>query len=382
MSVEKIGRKSGTVWRVRWRDDAGRPHSKVCGSKRDADAYDADIKRRKRVGDLAHLDAGRQTVEQFAAGDWWQMHAMVNLTGATRRTYAAMFDTHLLPRVGALRLRDVTPEVVARLRADLAASGVGDSAARKALFLLQGIFTQAVAWGQVGPSNPVIGVRKPSGRRKRQVVVLPPATIEAMRADLRGRGQLRDATLVAVLAYAGVRPGEALALRWADVRERVLRVERATADGAVKETKTGTTRTVRLLAPLVADLGEWRLANGRPDGGALVFPTQGGGVWRLHDWKNWSRRVYSPASARAGATHTRPYDLRHSFCSLLIHEGLSLVEVARQAGHQPSMTLDTYGHVITELEGGERLPAEDAIRAARQAHVSEKCPPEVEVAAG
>ena len=37
----------------------------------------------------------------------------------------------------------------------------------------------------------------------------------------------------------------------------------------------------------------------------------------------------------------RPYDLRHAFCSLLIAEGLSVVEVARQAGHAPTMTLDT-----------------------------------------
>lgn len=380
MSVERVARKGGNVWRARWRDERGE-RSHVCGSKRDAEAFDTEVKRRKRMGDLAHLDAGRQTVEQFASGDWWQLHAKVNLTEATRRTYATIFDVHLLPRVGPMRLRDVTPEVVARLRADLAASGVGDSAARKALFLLQGIFTCAVAWGHVR-TNPVAAVRKPSGRRKRAVIVLSPSTVEAMRADLRREGRLRDAALIAVLAYSGVRPGEALALRWGDVRERVLRIERATADGAVKGTKTGTARTVRLLTPLAADLRELRLAEGRPSDDALVFPAPHGGLWRGHDWKNWHRRVYAPASERAGAAGTRPYDLRHSFCSLLIHEGLSVVEVARQAGHQPSMTLDTYGHVIAELEGGERMSSEDAIKAARQAHVSEKCPSDAEAAAG
>jgi hypothetical protein len=72
----------------------------------------------------------------------------------------------------------------------------------------------------------------------------------------------------------------------------------------------------------------------------------------------------------------RPYDLRHAFCSLLIAEGLSVVEVARQAGHAPTMTLDTYAHVMADLDGSERVPAEAAIRTARAAAVSVLCPPQ------
>jgi integrase len=380
MSVEKVTRKGADVWRVRWRDDAGSPHSKVCGTKRDADAFDAEVKRRKRMGDLAHLDAGRQTVAEFAQ-EWWRLYAVINVTERTRRGYAAMFDAHLLNRVGGMRLRDVTPEVIAGLRADLEKGGVGPSATRKALFLLQGMFTQAVAWGHVR-TNPVAVVKKPSGKRARPIVVLSPTTVEAMRSDLRNTGRLRDATLVSLLAYAGLRPSEALGLGWGDVRERIIRVERAAADGKLKGTKTNTARSVRLLAPLAADLGEWKLACGRPCDDVLVFPSHDGGLWRDHDWKNWNRRVYRPTSTRAGAKGSRAYDLRHSFCSLLIHEGKTVVEVAAQAGHAPSMTLDTYAHVIAELEGADMVSAESAIRSARDAQVSEKCPPDAHAATG
>jgi hypothetical protein len=62
----------------------------------------------------------------------------------------------------------------------------------------------------------------------------------------------------------------------------------------------------------------------------------------------------------------RPYDPRHAFCSLLIGESMSVVEVARQAGHAPTMTLATYAHPIADLDGGERMSAEAAIRAARE----------------
>jgi hypothetical protein len=69
----------------------------------------------------------------------------------------------------------------------------------------------------------------------------------------------------------------------------------------------------------------------------------------------------------------RPYDLRHSFVSLLIHEGRNVVDVARQAGHSPTMTLDVYAHVFDEFDPGERVSAEEEIRRARE-HVSELCP--------
>ena len=49
----------------------------------------------------------------------------------------------------------------------------------------------------------------------------------------------QDRTLVSVLAYAGLRPGEALGLRWGDVGERTILVERSVALGEVKETRRG-----------------------------------------------------------------------------------------------------------------------------------------------
>ena len=47
-----------------------------------------------------------------------------------------------------------------------------------------------------------------------------------------------------------------------------------------------------------------------------------------------------------GLDRLHPYDLRHSFVSLLFAEGRTVIEVARQAGHSATMALATYGHVI------------------------------------
>jgi integrase len=194
---------------------------------------------------------------------------------------------------------------------------------------------------------------------------MAPTVVERMRAHLLAAGDLRSATLVSVLAYAGVRPGETLALTFGDVRNRTILVERSASLGEIKETKTGRLRSVRLLPPLADDLSEWRAASGAPSDDALIFPSSSGGLWTRHDWKNWVRRRFRPAAAAAGVEGARPYDLRHSFCSLLLYEGRTIVEVARQAGHAPSMSLDTYQHVIDELDGAERVPADEQIRRAR-----------------
>lgn len=126
-------------------------------------------------------------------------------------------------------------------------------------------------------------------------------------------------------------------------------------------------RTVRLLAPLRADLAQLWIAAGRPADDELLFPTAADAPWPLHDWQNWRRRTFGAAVRALDLSGAVPYDLRHSFASLLIHEGLkSVVEIAGYFGHAPSVTLDTYAHVIEELRGAERIPADERIAKARR----------------
>jgi integrase len=363
VSIERFTNPSGqAVWRVRWRE-AGRNRSKVLGRKADAMAFDAEIRRRKRTGELGLLEASRQTLDAFAA-EWMEVYARPNLARSTLKTYAVVWDRHISPRLGGYELRQLSAEVCQRFAAELAADGVGPGARRKSLALLGGVLQRAVEWGRL-PGNPMRVVRKPSDGRKRAVRPFAPATVEAMRRYLLARGRLGDATLVSVLAYAGLRPGEALALAWAHVRRHTLLVERAVSDGVLKATKTGHTRSVRVLGPVGDDLAEWRRACDDPWDSALIFPAFDGRPWRRDTWQNWRRRVFTPAAAAAGLVGSRPYDLRHSAASLWLHEGRTIVEVATWMGHSGQMALSTYLHVMSDL-GDERVSAEAAIRRARE----------------
>jgi integrase len=66
-----------------------------------------------------------------------------------------------------------------------------------------------------------------------------------MRSRLLEQGRFRDATMVALLAYAGLRPQEALALQWRHVRERTLLVEHALSDGQAEEPRESSSAAYR-----------------------------------------------------------------------------------------------------------------------------------------
>jgi site-specific recombinase XerC len=82
-----------------------------------------------------------------------------------------MWNSHLLPGVGHLQLRQLTPGVVDQLKSGLRADGVGAPTIRKTLSLLQAMLRQAVAWDRLR-LNPVKQISKPKAPRQRAVVAL------------------------------------------------------------------------------------------------------------------------------------------------------------------------------------------------------------------
>ena len=363
MSVKR--RTDTGRWEVRWREGS-RNRSRSFRSKRDADAFWHEVERRKQMGQLATFTAGDQTLGELVE-QWWRDYAIPNLAENTRKTYGAVWHRHAFPRLADFKLRDLTTRELERFRAELAVEGVGEPTILKTLTMLQAVCTAAVRWDLM-QNNPVRNVAKPSQKPTRQVEPVHPVYVEALIGHFATSGRARDALMVSILAYAGLRPGELLALRWGHVGARSLRISSAVALGSEKTTKTGVARSVRLLAPLGRDLENYRDVFGPFPPDRLVFPSGfSGDLWQDDDWRNWRRRVFRPAAEAVGLSKPRPYDLRHSFVSLLIHEGVSIVEVAAQAGHSPQTCLSRYAHVFAEFDPTDRRPAADVIEEARAA---------------
>jgi integrase len=188
-------------------------------------------------------------------------------------------------------------------------------------------------------------------------------TVEMIRARLLGSGRHEEATFVSVMAYAGVRQAEALALKWREVADGKLEIRSSIITSGSEAARRLRERSVPLLEPLAEDLAEWHAACGSPDRG-WVF----GGL-RKRKWQEWVQGEFREAAKPAGEGRTRPHFLRHTFGALLIDEGTSLEEISRQMALSEHEALAQYAHLFEEasVEGRARVSASARIRQARAA---------------
>jgi integrase len=360
-----VHRKPNGRWEVRWRDGTRR-RGRTFERKTDAVNFIAYQRRRQQLGQAAVPDDVplREFVETY-----WRLHAVPNLAPSTRNYYLRAWTNHIMPRIGEEGVRQLTSKRLTRFRDELERAGVGAATTRKTLAIVQSILAFAVA-EELVEYNAAAAVRKPRYERQREPHIFLPAQVEEVRRKL---ADLRDRTLVSVLAYSGPRPEEVvLRLTWGDVGERTIRYV---------DTKRRRTRHTPLLAPLADDLREWYLASGRPEPTRPVFPAHDGGFWDSDDWRNWRTRVWQdeperprhdranpkPARKGCGPAGTRPRDLRSGFITLRVYEEIPLTQIAGEAGTSVRMIEQHYAGVIANWDG-RQVPAVDLIKAARRRH--------------
>jgi hypothetical protein len=165
------------------------------------------------------------------------------------------------------------------------------------------------------------------------------------------------------VAYAGLRPEEALALAWTHVRANTLLIERKLVRGELVQGQK-TRRTLRT-APCSHRWPRTSPPTRRRPTEAVWCPPPGRrGVARSRLPQLAKARLQS---SRRGLRPPRASPIRPAtqLASLLIHEGRPLMEIAGQLGHSVETLLRHYAHLIAEMAGQPSLPAEQAIRDAR-----------------
>lgn len=333
MSWEK---KPDGRYLVRWRDSAGRSRSKTVYRQRDAISLDGEMKRKRSMGELIAHERGDTTLAEFWA-IWKQDYGAVNVSTRTLAVYDRFWSGHIDPAIGHYRLNAISPERIVRLVAALNRT-LAPATTQRILGMLQGVLERAVEWRYI-QVNPCRGVKRPPAESRRGRA-LTPDQLAAICAELSPRSR----TVALVLAWTGLRPGELRALTWAALSSTHIRVEQAASNDVIGPTKTRRRRSVDLTPEARKTLLEWFMASGQPAASALIFPAATGGLWLDGAYSRWGQRRWRPAVARAGLPGIIPYDLRHTFASRLIDEGKSVIEVARQMGHTPTQTLETYAH--------------------------------------
>jgi len=336
--MASITKRENGKWRARYRDTAGKEHASHHARKVDAQRWVDDQSASLVTGSRADPSRGRVDFALVAAT--WATNP--SWAESTRARNAGILTRHVLPRWGSVPLARVTHEDAQVWVNGLVASGLAAGSVRKIAGVFSGILTTAVKGKRIRV-NPAEGLELPRQRLAKRRC-LGAAKVEALAEASDEWGDL-----VLVLAYTGLRIGEASALKVKNVD--MLR-KRLTIDESVTEVngklvwsapKDHQRRSVPFPEFLVADM------TGRIDGKGsddLLFQTNAGTPVRVRSMR---RDWFDLAAKVVGIEGLTPHELRHTAASLAVSAGANVLALQRMLGHEkPSTTLDVYSDLFDD----------------------------------
>jgi integrase len=397
MATRGRRRKDGTqAWLAHWREDNGRQRTRTFQTKSAALQWEAARRQEKDDGVLGIRTKSRETTLADWITTWWQLRHE-EWTLQTQIGYARVINKYLDPELGPIPLAQLTPGRVARMRDELLAAGEAPGPIGYAMSVLSSFLGSAVERDLL-TSNPCVSVRKPKtpSERIRKLKWPPdPEGVELIRAEfLRYRAPnsgawtaLRSATMTSVLAYAGLRTEELVALKLGafDRHARILKIEGVFAlEYREDDTKTHYQRIIELEDAPADDLELWIDTIGLEDPADWLFPPERGGEVHYFTHNNWAKRPWKRARSKVVADlraeggrealeladqlkEAMPRHLRSGYVSLLARAGYSDADIAEMSGHSVEVLRKHYMGALRRLRRMPRLEAGAQIGMARQA---------------
>jgi integrase len=318
-------------WQAQVRIKGHAARTKSFTSKRDAERWARQTEAELEASALRvdHRVLDRTTVRDVL--DRYRREVTVRKRGAASEN--KRLDLLLRQPWAARPLSKITPQTFSRYR-DERLRAVSAGTVIRDLGLLRAIFEVArLEWDIPLADNPVARVRKPtppSARDRR----LKPGELEALLNESNKSRNEWLRTGIQLAVETGMRRGEMLSLRWADICFD-------TATLMIPVTKTGHARRIPLSYAAVGLLTQRRTH--RDTGADLVFPVSANAFRQA--WERCKGRV---AVTRPTIRDLRFHDLRHEAVSRFFEMGLSVPEVALISGHRDPRMLFRYTHLRAE----------------------------------
>ncbi len=320
-------------------------------TKAEAKSFAATVEVDKMQGSYVAPSLGRITVGELAPD--WLRRKEADLKPSAYRPLETAWRVHVEPRWGSSRLTDIDLDAVEQWIADMGRTvtdrdgkvekrGSGATVVIRAYQVLASILDSAVKSRRI-PKNPARGVENLPRKRRKERVYLTHVQAQAV-AEASGD----YATLIYVLAYTGIRWGEAIGLRVKHLdllRKRLTVTENAVQVHSrmyVGTPKSHESRSVPIPQFLVVELAKRCEGKRRDD---LVFPGEDGHMTRPHTGSGWFDKAVSEAEIPRITIH----DLRHTAASLAVSAGVNVKALQRMLGHaSAAMTLDTYADLFDD----------------------------------
>jgi integrase len=238
---------------------------------------------------------------------------------------------HVLPPLGKMALDEITAEHVIALIARMRSDGYAVGTSNRVVMILRYMYNLAAKWKVPGVTqNPTRGIELGQEAQRNRFLSREEAQqlVDAITADENRTA----ANAILLLMLTGARRNEITQAKW----EHVLWNERKLL---VPLSKSGKPRWIALSTSAMSLLDSIPML----DGCDYIFPSPITGRPCPSLWFPW-RRI----RARAGLEDVRLHDLRHSFASFLVNEGVSLYVVQALLGHANARTTQRYAHLASD----------------------------------
>lgn len=323
----------------------------------------AEVKQKLKqaIGETQALDVTK--VGKYTVGEWMEVwfhdYAKIKVRPSSHQTYQGYIHNHIRPNIGDISLEKLTSldlqkfykKLLTTGRVDrVEAKGQPKGLSAKTVRNIHQILSSALKLAQeqrLTLTNPAEGCALPRVEHQ-EMKTLTTVQLASFFREARESGVFE---LYYLELATGLRRGELLGLKWEDidlergdlrVRRQVSRINGEVVEAPLK-TKNAY-RTLPLAEDTVSVLREQRRKVGNSP---WVFPSPNGGPISPDSVLHMLHRVLK----RAGLPKVRFHDLRHTFATLALQNGVDVKTVSGMLGHfSAGFTLDTYAHITSAAQ--------------------------------
>ena len=290
---------------------------------------------------------------------WYEIYAKPNIRLATADRYRLMIESYTIPRIGDIKLTKLTSRHLQQLYKELMENGrthgnkkgepgLSSTTVRSVHLMLHCAFERAVKERLI-PRNPTDDCIAPKVR-KIEMKILPQESIKDYLAAAEKRNALPMFYLELV---SGLRKGELVALLWSDldIKNRTISVSKQyvrNPNGELTLSRPKTETSVRKVSiPQEAVDLLIQEHNKHPDN-PYMFPSSATGEMYYPDSVV---TLHKKILKDAGLPHIRFHDLRHTFATVALQNGVDVKTVSNMLGHYDAgFTLRTYTHATRQAQ--------------------------------
>lgn len=353
------------AWRADFRDQNNKRRKKWFDRKADAEKW-----LRAKVEEVekgTYIPESRVPTFEAIAADFLETKKH-NVRDTTLEQYRQHIECHLNPALGEIKVNRVKyPEINAYMLGKLEAlqvwqdtpkdkrtgkKAISRSTIRKTIVTLGSVLKHAARskYCEYNPSVDLPEVPQEEVRREEKRVRYFDHEQAVKLIAAADKKNQKIGTLIFVAIFTGLRQGELLGLEWPDVDldQSVIHVRRSFNHNKVRDTKSEASyRTVDLGKEAVRRLREWKIAC-PPTERNLVFPSN---VGNHINARNLYNRVYKPLLEKAELPDLTFHELRHTYATLMLDNGVDAKRLQAQMGHTTiDLIYKTYGHLIEDRD--------------------------------